>query len=189
MTRPILYISGPYSPGNGRTVARAQDAEEEGYGETDPGQVPVQEPAPDRAKPNGIASYGLSAPNVEIIGNGEQNEALQADTEPVIPDAEIDAAEPWAPGGDGSDSLTPIVKILEHYGAKWPPGFFDQPIAAVRVGLKKAARDGLGKSDETVVCMITGKGLKDVASARKVAGDPVPVVLRSSQGAEGRVWP
>ncbi len=99
------------------TVAGAQDAEEEG-----------------------IASYGLSAPNVEIIGNGEQNEALQADAEPVIPDAEIDAAEPWAPGGDGSDSLTPIVKILEHYGAKWPPGFFDRPIAAVRAGLKKAAR-------------------------------------------------
>ena len=31
------------------------------------------------------------------------------------------------------------------------------------------------KPDETVVCMCTGNGLKDVASARKVAGDPLPV--------------
>ena len=42
-------------------------------------------------------------------------------------------------------------------------------------GLKKAAQDGIVKPDETVVCMCTGNGLKDVASARKVAGDPLPV--------------
>ena len=31
------------------------------------------------------------------------------------------------------------------------------------------------KPDETAVCMCTGNGLKDVASARKTAGDPLPV--------------
>lgn len=55
-------------------------------------------------------------------------------------------------------------------------GVFAEPAAACAwAGLKQAARDGLVKPDETVVCMITGNGLKDVASARKAAGEPVPV--------------
>ena len=41
--------------------------------------------------------------------------------------------------------------------------------------MKKADRKGVVKPDETVVCLITGNGLKDVASARKAAGEPVPV--------------
>ena len=53
-------------------------------------------------------------------------------------------------------------------------GVFAEPAAACAwAGLKKAARDGLVQPDETVVCMLTGNGLKDVASARKVAGEPV----------------
>lgn len=59
---------------------------------------------------------------------------------PVIPDEEIDAAVAWSPD-DGEDTLTPIAKRLEHLGAKFPPGFFDQPIEDVREGLKKIARD------------------------------------------------
>ncbi len=31
------------------------------------------------------------------------------------------------------------------------------------------------KPDETVVCLCTGNGLKDVASARRAAGEPVAV--------------
>ena len=73
----------------------------------------------------------------------------------AVPDAEILAAIPEMARG---------------------AGVFAEPAASCAwAGLKKAARDGLVKSDETVVCMITGNGLKDVASARKVAGDPVPV--------------
>ncbi len=55
-------------------------------------------------------------------------------------------------------------------------GVFAEPAAACAwAGLKQAARKGLVKPDETVVCLITGNGLKDVASARKAAGEPVPV--------------
>jgi len=48
---------------------------------------------------------------------------------------------------------------------------FSEPAAsAVYAGLKKAVKQGLVKSDEKVVCMLTGNGLKDIASAMKVAG-------------------
>ena len=58
-------------------------------------------------------------------------------------------------------------------------GVFAEPAASCAwAGLKKAARDGLVKPDETVVCMCTGNGLKDVASARKAAGEPTPVANR-----------
>jgi threonine synthase len=48
---------------------------------------------------------------------------------------------------------------------------FSEPAAsATYAGLKKAVKQGLVKSDETVVCMLTGNGLKDISSAMKVAG-------------------
>ncbi|MFH2003344.1 MAG: threonine synthase [Bacteroidota bacterium] len=48
---------------------------------------------------------------------------------------------------------------------------FSEPAAsAAYAGLKKAVKQGLVKSDETVVCMLTGNGLKDISSAMKVAG-------------------
>ena len=55
-------------------------------------------------------------------------------------------------------------------------GVFAEPAASCAwAGLKKAAREGIVKPDETVVCLCTGNGLKDVASARKTAGEPTPV--------------
>ena len=73
----------------------------------------------------------------------------------AVPDAEILAAIPELARG---------------------AGVFAEPAASCAwAGLKKAAREGLVKPEETVVCMCTGNGLKDVASARKVAGDPTPV--------------
>jgi threonine synthase len=48
---------------------------------------------------------------------------------------------------------------------------FSEPAAsAAYAGLKKAVAQGLLNSDETVVCLLTGNGLKDIASAMKVAG-------------------
>lgn len=53
-------------------------------------------------------------------------------------------------------------------------GVFAEPAAACAwAGLKKAAAAGIVGADETVVCMSTGNGLKDIASARKAAGEPV----------------
>ncbi len=50
-------------------------------------------------------------------------------------------------------------------------GVFAEPAgAAAYAGLVKAVRAGMVKSDETIVCLITGSGLKDIESAMKVAG-------------------
>jgi threonine synthase len=48
---------------------------------------------------------------------------------------------------------------------------FSEPAGAVAyAGLVKAVKQGLVKSDETIVCMTTRNSLKDVKSAMKVAG-------------------
>jgi len=65
---------------------------------------------------------------------------LQQVSEPVIPDEVIDRLVFAEPGCTETDDLTLIVRELERLGAKFPPGFFDQPIEAVREGLKAAAR-------------------------------------------------
>ena len=58
-------------------------------------------------------------------------------------------------------------------------GVFAEPAASCAwAGVKAAAKRGILGADETVVCMCTGNGLKDVASARKVAGEPVSVAAR-----------
>ncbi len=50
-------------------------------------------------------------------------------------------------------------------------GIFSEPAAsAAFAGLKKAVKDGLVRSSETVICLLTGNGLKDIGSAMKVAG-------------------
>ena len=73
----------------------------------------------------------------------------------AVPDAEILAAIPEIARG---------------------AGVFAEPAAACAwAGLKKAAAEGIVREDETAVCLITGNGLKDVASARKAAGEPTPV--------------
>lgn len=48
--------------------------------------------------------------------------------------------------------------------------FVEPAASAAYAGLKKAVKQGLVKSDERVVVMLTGNGLKDIASAMKVAG-------------------
>jgi threonine synthase len=73
----------------------------------------------------------------------------------AVPDAEILAAIPEMARG---------------------AGVFAEPAASCAwAALKKAAKDGIVTADETVVCMCTGNGLKDVANARKVAGEPTSV--------------
>ena len=52
-------------------------------------------------------------------------------------------------------------------------GVFAEPAAAAAVaGLKKAVSEGHVKGNERVVTLITGNGLKDVASAMKAVGQP-----------------
>lgn len=55
-------------------------------------------------------------------------------------------------------------------------GVFAEPAGATAYAcLEKARAAGKVKDGETVVCLVTGNGLKDVASAMKVAGEPTPV--------------
>ena len=55
-------------------------------------------------------------------------------------------------------------------------GVFAEPAAAAAVaGLKEAARDGTLGRRATAVALVTGNGLKDVASARAAAGAPFEV--------------
>ncbi len=52
-------------------------------------------------------------------------------------------------------------------------GVFAEPAgAASYAGLVKAVADGLVNPDERIVVLVTGNGLKDVASARKSVGEP-----------------
>lgn len=60
--------------------------------------------------------------------------ASPGDVEPIVSDETIDALEP------GTDEFTKTVQSLEHYGAKFPPWFWDQPAEEVQAGLKEAAR-------------------------------------------------
>lgn len=55
-------------------------------------------------------------------------------------------------------------------------GVFAEPAAACAWAcLKKMAQQKSIRPDERVVCLITGNGLKDVASARRVAGEPIVI--------------
>jgi threonine synthase len=49
--------------------------------------------------------------------------------------------------------------------------FAEPAAAAAYAGLVKAVKQGLVHSDEAVICLITGSGLKDIKSAMKIAGE------------------
>ncbi len=55
-------------------------------------------------------------------------------------------------------------------------GVFGEPSSATAWAcLKKLTRDGEIRADERIVCLLTGSGLKDIANARKVAGEPITI--------------
>ena len=55
-------------------------------------------------------------------------------------------------------------------------GVFGEPAGcAGMAGLRKLVANGVIKKDETVVCAVTGNGLKDTANAIKAAGEPMKV--------------
>lgn len=55
-------------------------------------------------------------------------------------------------------------------------GVFAEPAGATAyAGLEKMRAEGAISDDETVVCLVTGNGLKDVKSAIRVAGSPIPI--------------
>ena len=55
-------------------------------------------------------------------------------------------------------------------------GVFAEPAGATgTAGVRKAVEQGLIPKDASVVSVVTGSGLKDVANAMKAAGNPVTI--------------
>ena len=53
-------------------------------------------------------------------------------------------------------------------------GVFGEPAGVTgTAGLKKLCEEGKIPSDATVVCVVTGNGLKDVANAIQACGEPL----------------
>jgi threonine synthase len=69
------------------------------------------------------------------------------------------------------DEILAAIPVLARGAA-----VFSEPAgAAAYAGLVKAVKQNLVKSDETIVCLITGNGLKDIKSAMQVAGEGVHI--------------
>ncbi|MBI5574134.1 MAG: threonine synthase [Elusimicrobia bacterium] len=67
------------------------------------------------------------------------------------------------------DEILQAIKIIAEN-----EGVFAEPAASTSfAGFTKSLKENKIKENETVVCLITGNGLKDVESAMKVAGVPV----------------
>lgn len=75
---------------------------------------------------------------------------------------------------DGAAVTVPDAAILDALSElARQAGVFSEPAAATAWACaKQAAASGLIKKEERVVCLLTGNGLKDVASARKIVNDP-----------------
>jgi threonine synthase len=67
----------------------------------------------------------------------------------------------------GDDEIFAAIRDL----ARREAVFAEPAAAAAYAGLVKAVQQGLVKSGETIVCLITGSGLKDIKSAMQAAGE------------------
>jgi len=66
--------------------------------------------------------------------------------------------------------LSAIPEIASH------TGIFPEPAAAAPwAGIRKLVRENKIDADETIVCLVSGSGLKDISGARAVAGEPRPI--------------
>ena len=69
------------------------------------------------------------------------------------------------------DEILETMRFMGKYS-----GVFGEPAGcAGMAGLRKLVANGVIKKDETVVCAVTGNGLKDVSNAIKAAGEPIKV--------------
>jgi threonine synthase len=82
-------------------------------------------------------------------------------------------------GGAGvvvtDDSIVEAIGELARYGS-----VFAEPAASASLaGLHVALEEGLIRKDETVVLMVTGHGLKDIATAQRIARVPEPIAANA----------
>jgi threonine synthase len=69
------------------------------------------------------------------------------------------------------DEILAAVRNIARY-----TGVFAEPAAGASVAAaRRLVRDKKLEPDETVVCLVTGSGLKDVANATTIAGEPITI--------------
>ena len=129
--------------------------------------------------------------SVQAEGCCPINKAAAKGTEEFIPEEENTFADSIAVGvprnpvkairaireSDGvtvnvsDEEIMETMRILGRHG-----GVFAEPAgAAGSAGVRKAAASGLIEKDASVVTVVTGNGLKDVANAIKTAGEPLTI--------------
>jgi threonine synthase len=69
------------------------------------------------------------------------------------------------------DEILEAMRLTARLGA-----VFGEPAGVAGIaGLKKAITQGIIKSSESAVAVITGNGLKDISSARKAVGQTIDI--------------
>jgi len=113
----------------------------------------------------------------------EKKEEIEYFEEPKTIASSI--ANPYPPSGERvlkilkeSRGIAELVSDQEMLNAQKflakTEGLFAEPAGAASVAvLKKLIDNGMVERDETVVCVVTGSGLKDVKSAVKACGEPI----------------
>lgn len=137
---------------------------------------------------------------VQAEGCAPVYRAFRAGREELIPEPENTLADSIAVGvprnplkalravrRSGGEMITvsddEILEAMRRLGSS--TGIFAEPAAAAGfAGLAKACRVGLIGSKEVVVGIVTGNGLKDVASGMKAAGEPIRIPPDLEQLAE-----
>jgi len=127
-----------------------------------------------RLRAQGVVASELDWSNIEIES---VNATTIADSISVDCPRDGLAAVRAVMESDGDVITVPDSEILQALGELANgAGIFAEPAAATGWAcLKKLVAEGNISSAERVVCVITGNGLKDIASARRVAGEPVTI--------------
>jgi threonine synthase len=128
----------------------------------------------------GVQSTGSAAIANAYAAGTEEIEAVEADTladsiSVNLPSDGLRALRA-ATQTDGAYIAVPDEAILDAISALGSVGIFSEPAAATAyAGLVRAVEDGLIESDDPVVVLNTGSGLKDVKAAKQAGGE-APVI-------------
>lgn len=129
----------------------------------------------------GVQAEG-SKPIVDAFLTGREVRPVAART--VADSIAVGKPRNWRKAlGAVSASGGSMVAVSDDEIMRWMPitprlsGVFGEPAGVAAVaGLKKAVEQGIVKKHQSALVVITGNGLKDVASARRSTGEPVSVV-------------
>ena len=133
----------------------------------------------DTPKMLGVQSEGASAIHDAFHGHEDADAVAETVADSIAvgrPRNTVKACRALEESG-GTALTVPDTEILEAEALLGrTEGIYAEPAGAAPVaGVERALADGVIESDETVVVVTTGFGLKDTASARRAAGDTVDI--------------